>query len=125
LYNSNHDNPTVYSTEYGRICKKCGKPEDQCTCKKGKPQKTENKVIKDGVIRLRLERKGRGGKAVTLVEGLVLNESALKELSKELKKICGTGGALKGGIIEIQGDQRDKILPVLSSKGFVVKKAGG
>jgi translation initiation factor 1 len=125
LYNSNNNNPTVYSTEFGRICKKCGKPENQCNCKKGKPQKADNKVIKDGVIRLRLERKGRGGKAVTLVEGLVLNETGLKELSKELKKICGTGGALKGGIIEIQGDQRDKLLPVLSGKGFVVKKAGG
>ncbi|MAT43873.1 MAG: stress response translation initiation inhibitor YciH [Anaerolineaceae bacterium] len=125
MYNSNNNNPTVYSTEFGRICKKCGKPENQCNCKKGKPQKPDNKVIKDGVVRLRLERKGRGGKAVTLVEGLVLHETGLKELSKELKKICGTGGALKNGIIEIQGDQRDKLLPTLSDKGFVVKKAGG
>lgn len=125
MYNRNDENPTVYSTEYGRICKKCGKPEDQCTCKKGKPQKAENNVVRDGVVRLRLERKGRGGKAVTMIEGLLLNQAALKELGRELKKICGTGGAVKNGVIEIQGDQRDKLLPVLSNKGFVVKKAGG
>jgi translation initiation factor 1 len=125
LYNRNDENPTVYSTEYGRICKKCGKPEDQCACQKRKSGNIPNPVVKDGVVRLRLERKGRGGKAVTLIEGLVLNETALKELGKELKKICGTGGAIKNGVVEIQGDQRDKLLPVLSNKGFVVKKAGG
>ncbi len=122
---SRNENATVYSTEFGRICKKCGKPEAECVCRKGKSNKIENKVIQDGVVRLRLERKGRGGKAVTLVEGLALKEAALKEMSKELKKTCGTGGAIKNGIIEIQGDQRDKLLPILTDKGFIVKKAGG
>jgi len=116
------DNRTVYSTEHGRVCPNCGKPVQYCQCKKNK----ESAIVKrDGIIRLRLERKGRGGKSVTLVEGLPLNEDLLKDLAKELKRHCGVGGSVKNGMIEIQGDVRDSAIPLLQGKGYVVKKAGG
>lgn len=120
---SNRDeNRTVYSTEQGRICRHCGKPYQNCDCKKKKDNLT---VQRDGILRLRLERKGRGGKAVTLVEGLPFNEDLLKELSRDLKRHCGVGGAVKKGIIEIQGDVRDTAIFFLQEKGYSVKKAGG
>lgn len=116
------DNPTVYSTEQGRICPNCGKPFQNCDCKKKKLNPT---IKRDGILRLRLERKGRGGKAVTMVEGLPFNEVLLKELSRELKRHCGAGGAVKNGVIEIQGDVRNTAETFLQNKGYRVKKAGG
>jgi translation initiation factor 1 len=120
---SNRDeNRTVYSTEHGKVCSNCGKPVQFCQCKK---KKDSSSIKRDGIIRLRLERKGRGGKSVTLVEGLPSDEDLLKELAKELKRHCGVGGSVKNGLIEIQGDVRDSALSLLQGKGFVVKKAGG
>lgn len=116
------DNRTVFSTETGRICPECGKPIQKCQCKKNKITST---IKQDGIVRLRIERKGRGGKSVTLIEGLPFNEELLKEISKELKKQCGVGGALKNGIIELQGDVRDSVLTILKTKGYSVKKSGG
>lgn len=116
------DNRTVFSTETGRICPECGKPIQKCQCKKNK---ITSPIKQDGIVRLRIERKGRGGKSVTLVEGLPFNEGLLKEISKELKKQCGVGGALKNGIIELQGDVRDSVLTILKTKGYSVKKSGG
>jgi translation initiation factor 1 len=119
---SRDENRTVYSTDQGRICPTCGKPIANSNCKKNQPVTT---IKKDGIIRLRIERKGRGGKSVTLVEGLPSNEAVLKELSKELKRHCGVGGSVKNGIIEIQGDVRDNAMALLKQKGYIVKKAGG
>ena len=116
------ENRTVYSTEKGRVCPNCGKPVQNCQCKKKKDRPS---VKRDGIIRLRLERKGRGGKSVTLVEGLPSNEDLIKELVSELKRHCGVGGTVKNGMIEIQGDVRDTALLLLQQKGYVVKKAGG
>lgn len=116
------ENRTVYSTEHGRICPNCGNPFQKCVCKK---EKDSLSIKRDGIIRLRLERKGRGGKSVTLVEGLPPNEDLLKQIAKELKRHCGVGGSVKNGMIEIQGDVRDSALPLLQEKGYVVKKAGG
>ena len=79
----------------------------------------------DGFIRIRRETAGRSGKGVTTLSGFDLAEDALKNLSKELKQLCGTGGTIKSGIIEIQGDQREKIKVELESRGFKVKLAGG
>jgi len=79
----------------------------------------------DGVVRIHRETKGRGGKGVSLVKGLVLNDEQLKELAKKLKQHCGTGGTVKDGVIEIQGDQREKIKSVLENLGYAVKLAGG
>lgn len=115
-----NDNPTVYSTETGRICPRCGKPIAECICKKGAPRPAG-----DGVVRVSRESKGRKGKTVTLVTGLALADAALQQLASELKRQCGTGGTLKDGVIEIQGDHRDTIFDILKKQSFNVKKAGG
>lgn len=100
----------VYSTDQGRI-KEAPTPE--------------NAPEGDGIVRLHRESKGRGGKGVTLVKGLPLKADELKTLAKELKQVCGTGGTVKDGVIEIQGEQREKLKPVLEKKGFTVKISGG
>jgi len=121
------DAVSVYSSESGRLCPKCGKPASACRC----PRKSASKaapapaVPKDGIVRLARETKGRGGKGVTLIYGVPLEGEELKNLAKELKQKCGTGGTLKDGVIEIRGDHRDLLLSVLEAKGFKVKKAGG
>lgn len=111
----------VYSTETGRICPDCEQPVDQCTCKQADDSVPEG----DGIIRVSRETKGRKGKGVTLIKGVPLPASELKKLAKELKARCGTGGAIKEHVIEIQGDQRDLLVQLLTDKGFKVKKAGG
>lgn len=109
----------VYSTEDGKICPACDQPIAQCTC-------NEEQVPEgDGIVYLKRQTKGRKGKGVTLVEGLLLAPSALKTLAKELKTRCGAGGTVKDGVIEIQGDYRDLLFELLTSKGYRVKKAGG
>ena len=105
-----NDNRLVYSTETGKIAE--SKPAKQTPSG-------------DGVVRIRRETKGRKGKGVTTVSGLLLEQSELKKLCSDLKKTCGTGGALKDNIIEIQGDNRDKIKILLEKRGFTVKLAGG
>lgn len=109
----------VYSTEFGRACPGCSQPQDQCICDQ------ESLPEGDGIVRVSRETKGRGGKVMTLVKGVPLAGAELKTLAKELKKKCGVGGALKEGVIEIQGDQRDLLVSELSKRGFTVKKAGG
>lgn len=79
----------------------------------------------DGIVRIRRETAGRKGKGVTTVHGIPLGEEALKTLAGELKKRCGSGGSLKKGIIEIQGDHRETLKRALEEKGFQVKLAGG
>jgi translation initiation factor 1 len=110
----------VYSTDLGRLCPQCLRPAAQCVCGKDKPA-----VTGDGIIRLRRETKGRGGKAVTLVDGLPLAGAELKAMAKALKQKCGVGGAIKDGIIEIQGDQREILQAELEKCGYTVKRAGG
>ena len=75
------------------------------------------------VAKLRLERKGRGGKTVTVVDGLPRNATFLKELSRDLKRACGTGGSVFDTGVEIQGDMRERVRDVLLQKGYVVKGA--
>ncbi|UFH49061.1 translation initiation factor Sui1 [Pseudomonas sp. KNUC1026] len=109
----------VYSTDSGRHCPDCGKPVAECIC--GQPQVPEG----DGICRVRRETKGRGGKTVTTVSGTPLAGEALKALATALKKRCGTGGALKDGVIEIQGDHVDVLLAELARQGLKAKKSGG
>jgi translation initiation factor 1 len=77
------------------------------------------------VARVRRETAGRGGKTVTAVHGLRLPEQRLRELASELKRLCGTGGSVKDGVIEIQGEHVDKVLDALRSRGLEAKRAGG
>lgn len=110
----------VYSSESGRICPECGKAAAACVCrKKGSPP------AGDGIVRVRRECKGRGGKTVTVISGLPLAEAAVKALAGELKKRCGTGGTVKDGLVEIQGDHRELLLAELAARGFKAKAAGG
>lgn len=109
----------VYSTETGKICPLCENPIDSCTCNTKTPPKG------DGIVRVSLDKKGRKGKGVTLITGLELELEALKILAKELKQKCGVGGAVKDFTIEIQGDQRDLVVTLLTAKSFKVKRSGG
>jgi translation initiation factor 1 len=109
----------VYSTESGRLCPECEKPLDLCTCN------NESTPEGDGIVRISLDTKGRKGKGVTLIKGILLPSSELKKLAKELKQKCGVGGAVKNECIEIQGDQRDLLINLLEQKKFKVKRSGG
>jgi len=109
----------VYSTDSGRHCPDCGQPVAACVC--GQSQVPAG----DGIARVRRESKGRGGKTVTTVSGVPLAEAELKELASALKRRCGTGGALKDGIIEIQGEHVELLLEELARRGFKAKKSGG
>jgi len=113
------ENPTVYSTSTGRICPKCGRPLDNCVCKKS------SKPVGDGVVRIFHDVKGRKGKTVTLITGISLSGEGLRSLHSELKHQCGSGGAIKDGVLEIQGDHRNIIFAELKKRGFIVKIAGG
>jgi len=79
----------------------------------------------DGTVRVRRETAGRGGKTVTTIAGVPGSADALRDLAGELKRACGSGGTVKDGVIEIQGDHRERVLAHLESKGYRVKRAGG
>jgi translation initiation factor 1 len=111
----------VYSTDCGRICPGCLRPQKECVCRQ---QHTTLKT-NDGVVRVSRETKGRKGKGVTLITGVPLTGAALKDFVKGLKQKCGTGGAIKENMIEIQGDKRDILIPELEKQGWPVKKSGG
>ncbi len=114
------DSSLVYSSLLGRICPACGKPVKGCVCRKKSVA-----IAIDGIVRVRRESKGRGGKTVTVITGIPLDDEKLKSLAGELKRRCGTGGTVKDGLIEIQGDHRELLLEQLKSHGYTVKIAGG
>lgn len=116
-----NQNRVVYTTGIGRVCPGCGKPVDACICRKQAAQRPAG----DGIVRIRRETKGRNGKGVTVITGVPLEDSALQALGKQLKTRCGTGGTVKDGQIEIQGDHRDLLFSELTKLGWTVKKAGG
>lgn len=113
----------VYSTEHGQTCPACRQSIDACQCDAQAEQ--ARLATLDGIVRIRRETSGRKGKGVTTVQGIPLNNDELKALAKDLKKRCGTGGAVKEGVIEIQGDHRDVLKAELERRGFTVKLAGG
>ncbi len=106
-----NDSKLVYTTDLGRI-RQANKAAE------GVPQG-------DGIVRLKRVTKGRKGKGVSVIEGLGMPVTELKNLCSELKKQCGCGGSVKGFTIEIQGDVRDKLKGLLEAKGMKVKLAGG
>ncbi|MEH6565022.1 MAG: translation initiation factor Sui1 [Halopseudomonas sp.] len=109
----------VYSTDSGRMCPICKQPVADCRC-------AEQQIPDgDGIARVRRETKGRGGKTVTTVTGVLLGADELKALAKRLKNRCGCGGSVKDGIIEIQGDKAELLAELLTAEGFKVKRAGG
>lgn len=112
----------VYSTDGGgRMCPGCGAPVAQCRCKElARPIHAG-----DGIVRVSLETKGRKGKGVTVVKGLALDAAALAAAGKQLKAACGSGGTVKDGTIEIQGDHRELVIAALARQGHTVKRAGG
>jgi translation initiation factor 1 len=111
----------VYSTEGGRMCPACRRPIAQCTCRSAAASAPRG----DGIVRVQRETKGRGGKAVTVVRGVPLEPAALVQLGQELKAACGSGGTVKDGDIEVQGDHVEKVMALLQQRGLRVKRAGG
>ena len=110
----------VYSTDQGRHCPECGQAVNACSCANHQPV-----MSGDGTVRIHRETKGRKGKGVTVITGLPLPQPELKKLAKTLKQSCSTGGAIKDGTIEIQGDHRETIQQLLQKKGYQVKLSGG
>ena len=100
-------------------------PSSKLPPKKNKPQQKPSAPKSDGIVRVGRETKGRKGAGVTVITGIPAHPEALKQIAKELKQKCGTGGTVKNGVIEIQGDQRDLLVKELSARGYTVKRAGG
>ncbi|MDR5900214.1 translation initiation factor Sui1 [Halomonas vilamensis] len=113
----------VYSTDQGDTCPTCREPLAECHCEALAEQ--ERIAALDGIVRIRRETSGRKGKGVTTLTGIPLPENELTPLAKRLKKRCGTGGSVKNGVIEIQGDQRETLKQALTELGYTVKLAGG
>lgn len=111
----------VYSTGLGSICPDCGNPVHICWC--GKKETSDPKC--DGVIRVRRESKGRAGKTMTTISGVPLDMPGLKELSSKIKRRLGTGGAVKDGVIDIQGDRVEAVISELAREGFKANRTGG
>ena len=105
------DSRLVYSTDKGRI-----RPEDAVPA---------SPPSGDGIVRIRRETSGRKGKGVTTISGLPLDNGTMVQMAKKLKQLCGTGGTVKDGVVEIQGDHREKIRDALVKEGYTVKLAGG
>ncbi|MDP1530092.1 translation initiation factor Sui1 [Rhodoferax sp.] len=110
----------VYSTDSGRMCPKCRQPQAQCSCRSA-----ATRPAGDGIVRVSRQTKGRAGKGVTLVKGLDLDEAALIALGKQLKTACGSGGTVKDGVIEVQGDHVERVMELVKAQGHSVKRAGG
>jgi translation initiation factor 1 len=110
----------VYSTGIGALCPNCRRAARDCVCPQGAPG-----AAKPGAVRVGRETKGRAGKGVTTITGLPLSASDIDSLAAQLKKRCGSGGTVRDGVIEIQGDHRDTIVAMLAKLGWQAKKSGG
>lgn len=110
----------VYTTGQGRMCPACRKPVGECVCRRAKPAPKT-----DGIVRVHRETKGRAGKGVTVISGVPLSGAELDRLAKQLKQRCGSGGTVRHGLIEIQGEHRDLLVEELGKFGWTVKRAGG
>ncbi len=116
----NKNSRLVYSTEHGGTCPSCRKKLDRCTC----GQKA-SAPPSDGIVRISRSTKGRKGKGVTVITGIPADAGELKGIAKALKQKCGSGGTVKAGTIEIQGDHRDVLMVELKGMGYTVRRSGG
>lgn len=107
----------MYSTRSGRVCPTCGWPIPECRCSHRLDEPVPTRIV----ARLRIERAGRRGKTVTVVEGLPRNASFLKTLAGELKRACGSGGTVVEDRVEIQGDHVERLRSLLVARGWTVK----
>lgn len=110
----------VYSTAKGRLCPDCGQAVAACSCRAPSVAAGAG-----GPVYLSRETKGRKGGGVTLVSGVPLAAAELAALARRLKQVCGVGGAVKDGVIELQGDQRERLEPLLRAEGWPVRRKGG
>ena len=113
------DRNLVWSSDGADRCPDCGAALADCRCR------SAAHPVGDGIVRVARETKGRKGAGVTVVTGVPLDEAGLKELAGDLKKACGSGGTLKDGVIEIQGEHRDRLVALLEKRGYKVKRVGG
>ncbi len=112
----------VYSTGIGPICPGCRRPVAQCVCKDQRGRALRSPA---GAVRVSRQTQGRAGKAVTVITGLPLSAADLDALATDLKRRCGSGGTVRDGVIEIQGEHRDRLVEELNSRGFAAKRSGG
>jgi translation initiation factor 1 len=110
----------VYSTGVGSLCPNCRRAVRECVCPKGVPGAPPSVAVRVG-----REVKGRAGKGVTTVRGLPMSAADIDSLATHLKKRCGSGGTVRDGVIEIQGDHRDAVVAELIKRGWPAKKSGG
>ncbi len=117
----------VYSTDGGRVntCPVCGQAYKYCRCDQPPTQQVASTQKSDGIVRIMRDRKHRGGKTVTVITGVPASNEDIATLAQQLKKLCGSGGTVKEGVIEIQGDHCEKVQAKLSEMGYKVKRAGG
>lgn len=112
----------VWSSDHGRMCPGCRRPLAACACRASDATRP---AASDGVVRVSRETGGRGGKTVTVVRGVPLPPPALADLARRLKAACGSGGTVKDGTIELQGDHRETVVALLERAGHRVRRAGG
>jgi translation initiation factor 1 len=121
-------NRVVYDSDLGRVdtCPRCGRRLDRCTCERAPARATSSptgQLPRDGVVRILRDRKQRGGKVVTVIAGVP--SARVATVATELKRLCGSGGTVKGDVIELQGDHRERAADLLRERGYTVKLAGG
>ncbi len=119
----------VYSTDGRNVvdrrparCSDCQRPLSGCICSN---RRQKHGAAADGIVRISRDRKQRGGKTVTVVSGLPQQPEQLAEIAGRLKRLCGSGGTVKDGAVEVQGDHRERIAEALRAEGYTVKLAGG
>ncbi len=111
----------VYSTEGGRMCPACRRPQAACACAALAAASRGG----DGIVRVSRETQRRGGKVVTVIRGVAGGDEVLAALGKRLRAACGAGGTVKDGVLEVQGDHRERVVALLEQAGYTVKRAGG
>lgn len=123
----------VYSSDTGRVCPECGRATAKCACPKDPAARRALAAqaaatptgAKDGVVRVGRQTQGRAGKGVTVITGVPLVGAELEKLARELKQRCGSGGTVREGAIEIQGEHRDVLVAELTKRGYTAKRSGG